>query len=160
MNFAEAYQSVGRLLQFLKMTKQERIANTFTLMRKINLTEGRDTQRWYEHASMYLVYLCILGNVKGLLVCPVDHNHNDYAILARAIEVIESEIDNLRFAHIAIPARSVYRVANETRLNHELNKTINSLFANVPTKSLITVNAGEAGHSLRAKAKRLLARAS
>ena len=167
MNFAIAYQEVGKFLSYRDVNEKQNIYIQSSLGNLVAvgdrlIIKNKNTEQWYNDASMFILNLCVLGNVKGLLPYPVDHNHSDSEIIKRTAGILANKIHGLdvRFSLIAIPARSVYRLApDEARLNHELNNQIGEMFGRLPVKKIVQVNTGSLLKAVQMKSKRLLARA-
>ena len=166
MNFAIAYEEIGKFLQYRDVSEKHNIYIQSAIGHLVRigdslLVNNRNTEQWYKDASIFILNLCVLGNVKGLLPYPVDHNHSDIEIIKRTAGILANKIHGVdaRFSLIAIPARSVYRLApEEPRLNHELNIQLNDSFSKLPVKKIMQVNTINITSALKTKSKRILAR--
>ena len=164
MNFAIAYQEVGKFLQYRDVSEKQNIYIQSALGHLVVtgdrlIIKNKNTEQWYKDASLFILNLCVLGNVKGLLPYPVDHNHSDIEIIKRTAGILANKIYSVevRFSLIAIPARSIYRLApDEAKLNHELNTQIGNMFGRLPIKKIMQVSTTNVASAFKSKAKRLL----
>jgi len=167
MNFAVAYSEIGKFLEYRDVNQMQNIYLQKSIGHLVEtgnrlLISNRNTSGWYSDATDFLLNLCVVGNIKGLIVSPVDHEANDGIIINRAPSVIVKQIqqNKLSFGHLAYPARSIYRLApEETRLNYELDKSLNESISRIKASKLISVNVDKFKQGLKAKSKRLLVRA-
>lgn len=159
MNFSIAYIQVGKWLRYADLDEQYIQTCLYHLSGADELNcENRANDEWHKSAANFIIYLCVIGNIRGLHLQACDHNHDDMEVISKASTAIGDNLDRLRFSYLGLPARSIYRLSNETRLNYWLNETLNQMMADVPLRKIIAVHSRKLKFGLQVKSKRLLAR--